>query len=50
VLAELLSWENQSLLNGALLEIVDVHHRYRNFSAMSATAACLVIDQVFGTV
>ena len=32
VMADLLQWENKQLVNDAIAEIIDVHHRYRNFS------------------
>ena len=32
VVAELLKWENTELVTDAMAEIIDVHHRYRNFS------------------
>ncbi len=32
VLAEIIMWENKDLVNDAIEEIIDVHHRYRNFS------------------
>ncbi len=39
VLEHLKSWENQALVADALEEIIDVHHRYRNFSAMTQDEA-----------
>ncbi len=32
VMADILQWENQALVQDAIAEIIDVHHRYRNFS------------------
>lgn len=32
VMNDILHWENQELVNDAIEEIIDVHHRYRNFS------------------
>ena len=32
VIAELQTWENKTLVTDAIEEIIDVHHRYRNFS------------------
>lgn len=32
VMKDILSWENQELVKEAIDEIIDVHHRYRNFS------------------
>ncbi|GGM86854.1 hypothetical protein GCM10010967_19030 [Dyadobacter beijingensis] len=44
VLAHLKQWENRSLVDAALLEIIDVHDRYRNFAAMSQEEAITLID------
>lgn len=35
----LLDWENRKLVQKALAEILSVHHRYRNFAAMSTQDA-----------
>jgi len=35
----LLDWKNRKLVQKALAEIISVHHRYRNFAAMSARDA-----------
>lgn len=32
VMADILTWENRALVQLAIEEIIDVHHRYRNFS------------------
>ncbi len=32
VMSDILQWENKDLVNDAIEEIIDVHHRYRNFS------------------
>ena len=32
VMKEILQWENKALISDAIEEIIDVHHRYRNFS------------------
>jgi hypothetical protein len=32
VMTDIMSWENQDLVRHAVDEIIDVHHRYRNFS------------------
>lgn len=39
VIAHLKNWENKQLVADALEEIIDVHNRYRNFSALSQTEA-----------
>jgi len=39
VLEHLKTWDNQQLVADALEEIIDVHHRYRNFSAMTQEEA-----------
>jgi HEAT repeat protein len=39
VIAHLQQWENQNLVQDALHEIVSVHHRYRNFTALSQSEA-----------
>ena len=39
VTEHLKKWQNKELVNLALEEIVDVHHRYRNFSAMTQDEA-----------
>ncbi len=43
VLADLKHWENRELVADALEEIIDVHHRYRDFSAMSQEEARTII-------
>lgn len=35
VIAHLKTWKNQQLVDDALKEIIDVHHRYRNFADMT---------------
>jgi hypothetical protein len=47
VIAELKQWENQNLVEDAIAEIIDVHHRYRNFSAYTQDEAKLYIQSVF---
>jgi HEAT repeats len=47
VVADLKTWENQSLVAEALEEIIDVHHRYKNFSAMTQAEARNYIQQHF---
>jgi hypothetical protein len=39
VTEHLKTWENQELVRDALTEIIDVHYRYRNFSALSQDEA-----------
>jgi HEAT repeat protein len=39
VIAHLKKWKNQQLVADAIEEIIDVHHRYRNFSAMTQDEA-----------
>lgn len=47
VLVHLKSWENRPLVDVALEEIIDVHHRYRNFTALTQAEAIEVIDAHF---
>lgn len=47
VLKYLKSWENTELVKKALLEIIDVHNRYRNFSALTQQEAMKQIDDCF---
>jgi HEAT repeat protein len=44
VVEDLKKWENKELVEKALDEIVDVHHRYRNFSALTQQQAIEYID------
>lgn len=39
VITHLKNWENKQLIAAALEEIVDVHHRYRNFAALTQKEA-----------
>lgn len=39
VVEHLKSWSNKQLVEEALAEIIDVHHRYRNFSALTQEQA-----------
>ena len=39
VISHLNTWENGQLVADALEEIIDVHHRYRNFSALNQEEA-----------
>lgn len=47
VLAHLKGWENQQLVDAALEEIIDVHHRYRNFAELTQAEAIQVIDETY---
>ena len=47
VVAHLKSWENKQLVTDALEEIVDVHYRYRDFSALTQDAARQYIAKNF---
>lgn len=47
VVADLQKWENKDLVHDALEEIIDVHHRYRNFSARTQQQAKEYIDSHF---
>lgn len=39
VIADLNTWENRGLTDAAVEEIIDVHHRYRNFSVLTQEQA-----------
>ncbi|TXN34887.1 HEAT repeat domain-containing protein [Flagellimonas hymeniacidonis] len=45
VVKDLNSWENKELVQKALDEIVDVHHRYRNFAVLTQKQAIDYIDK-----
>lgn len=47
VVSHLKTWENQALVAAALEEIIDVHHRYRNFSVMTQAQAKKYIRENF---
>ena len=47
VIKELLTWENKQLVTDALEEIIDVHYRYRNFSALTQEEAREYISRLF---
>jgi len=47
VLEHLKNWDNEPLIVAALEEIVDVHHRYRNFSALTQEQAKKYIEENF---
>jgi HEAT repeat protein len=44
VMADLKTWENKKLVQEAIAEIIDVHHRYRNFSALTQEEAIAYIS------
>ena len=39
VIDHLNSWDNKDLVNKSVEEIIDVHHRYKNFAAMTQEQA-----------
>lgn len=45
VIADLNTWENKALTNDAVEEIIDVHHRYRNFSVLTQQQAIDYIEK-----
>lgn len=45
VIDHLKGWHNKQLVGDAIEEIIDVHHRYRNFSAMTQAEAIQYIQQ-----
>ena len=47
VVEHLKSWENRQLVADALEEIIDVHHRYRDFSALTQEQARKYIEHHF---
>lgn len=47
VITHLCQWENQQLVQAAIEEIIDVHHRYRNFAYMTQDDARLFIEKNF---
>lgn len=47
VINHLKNWKNQDLVNDALAEIIDVHQRYRNFSALTQQQAMKFISDSF---
>jgi hypothetical protein len=48
VVAHLKTWDNKQLVNDALKEIIDVHYRYRNFSALTQEEAKQYISSYYG--
>jgi hypothetical protein len=47
VIADLKTWENKHLVADAIVEIIDVHHRYKNFSALTQQEAKAYIESNF---
>ncbi|MEO6722382.1 MAG: HEAT repeat domain-containing protein [Ferruginibacter sp.] len=47
MIAHLKSWDNQELVAEALKEIIDVHHRYRDFAALTPGEATKYISENF---
>lgn len=47
VVADLKKWKNKELVAEALLEIIDVHERYKNFAAMTKREAENYIEKYF---
>lgn len=48
VVEHLKTWDNKQLVKDAIGEIIDVHHRYRNFSALTQEEARLYIAIHYG--
>ncbi len=46
VVNEILTWENRELANDAIAEIIDVHHRYRNFSFYTQDEAQKIVADI----
>lgn len=47
VIADLKKWSNKELVRDAIEEIIDVHHRYRNFALLSQEEARAYIETHF---
>lgn len=47
VIAHLNTWENKALVSDAIEEIIDVHERYKNFSALTQDEAIRYIDKFY---
>lgn len=45
VIADLKTWENKELVTDAVEEIIDVHHRYRNFTVLTQEEAREYIER-----
>lgn len=50
VLSHLKGWDNQSLVTAALLEVADVHYRYRNFAALTQEEAIRHMKEHFPSI
>ncbi len=50
VLNHLQKWDNSKLIADALNEIIHVHHRYRQFAAMTQEDAKYLIDKTFSNI
>ncbi len=44
VMADIITWDNKALVKDAIAEIIDVHHRYRNFSFYTQQEAIAYIE------
>ena len=44
---DLQTWENKALVKEAVAEIIDVHDRYRNFSALTQQEAIAYLTNIF---
>jgi len=47
VIDDLKNWENKDLVNDAILEIIDVHDRYKNFTVLTQEQAIKFIEENF---
>ena len=47
VIEDLKNWDNEEVVKKAIDEIIDVHHRYRNFSILTQAQAKKYIDKNF---
>lgn len=47
VVSHLKSWKNSELVKDAILEIIDVHHRYRSFATLTQEQTKRYIDENF---
>lgn len=45
VMADIITWENKQLVTDAIAEIIDVHHRYRNFSFYTQDEARIYMER-----
>ena len=46
VMADIMTWDNHALVHDAIEEIIDVHHRYRNFSYYTQDEARDIISHM----